>query len=61
MTEDLNLAYYGLIEAINSGRIGEERIKQSLERVLKVKIMINWTFWDWFIKIYSTNYIIMIC
>ncbi len=41
MPEDLNTAYNGLIEAVNSGRISEKRIDQSLERILKVKMAIN--------------------
>ena len=41
MPEDLNMAYNGLIEAVNSGRISEKRIDQSLERILNAKMMIN--------------------
>ncbi len=38
MPVDLNAAYQGLLDAVLSGRIGEERINESLRRIIRLKL-----------------------
>lgn len=38
MPDNFTEAYYGVLEAINSGRISEERIDESVRRILNVKM-----------------------
>ena len=37
MPEDFELAYNGVLEAVNNGTISEERINESLRRIYRVK------------------------
>lgn len=38
MPEDFESAFYGVLEAVESGTITEERIDESLERIIRVKL-----------------------
>ena len=37
MPSDFQSAYQGVLDAVHDGRISEERIDESVERILKVK------------------------
>lgn len=41
MPEDFELAYKGIIEAVQNGEISEDRINNSVKRILKAKIKLN--------------------
>ena len=38
MPADFNVAYQGVLAAVQSGEISEERIDESVEKILKTKI-----------------------
>ena len=41
MPKDFQEAFQGIKEAVSSGRIGEERIEESLQRILRVKLQMG--------------------
>ena len=38
MPEDFKAAYQGVLDAVNNGTISEERINESVRRILEIKV-----------------------
>ena len=43
MPEDFQTAYNGVVEAVKSGRISEDRLNESVRRIVDVKLGMNTT------------------